>query len=394
MYFPAYNPTLHDPYLYDSGNTGYPIGINPNCLLYDARESYKAISLRYRDWDRPNTSPGLGTPPPGSTASIYPNYYNNNYPLYFKLSDKFLSCSTHFTYFFHWDYGNGNYFCTDPFKINPIQICTSDSSPLDGFREGGLTGLTEVVFWNSGLTGINFISDTEHMYDYISTIPTGGATFGLYDTTQGATFYKITGTDHAIIKKKNYSSSNNFGPHRLSAIHLLSILSEEQFKNIKNYITPTGAYVIPVTDVYLWGGNDTICPVNYISFSIPPVTKSTNFSTFLPAIKTIEAIFLGNLWGGDSSGLILYKKNGKLYSLGHILNVGSTIVDGTYYGTASGPTHASTFYPSMKYFIDIVGITAGFYFSNKTSKKVARTWHFDNVKNTIENIKNKLESII
>jgi hypothetical protein len=391
MYFAAYNPTLHDPYLYSSGNTGFPIGLNPNCLLYDARESYKAISIRYRDFDRPSLAYPL---PPGTDITLYPNYYNNNEPLYFKITDEFLSCSTHFTYFFHWDYPN-NYFCTNPYKINPLQFCNSDSIPnAGGFREGGQTGINSVKFWNSGFTGFNDISGIEHMYDYVTESSDVGLSFGIYDINQGATFYRITCVDHALMKKKNYSSSNNFGTGKLNVIHPLSVLSEEQIKNINDYkLSSTDAYRVPVTDVFYWGGNDTIAPVDYISFSIPKILKSTNLNDFLPSLKSISVeIISADIWGGDSSGLMLYKKNNKLYTLGHGLFAGTSTINGNIYGSATGPVHAGTFYPSMKYFIDIIGLTAGFYLSNNTSKKIARTWHFDNIKTGLENIKNRLES--
>lgn len=391
MYFPAYNPTLHDPYLYSAGNVGYPIGLNPNCLLYDARESYKAISVRNRDYDRQSTSYPL---PPGADISLYPNHYNNNEPLYFKITDKFLSCSTHFTYFFHWDYPN-NYFCTNPFKINPPAICGPNVSPFEKFREGGQTGISSVRFWNSGFTGFFDVSGIEHMYDYVSNSSSVGLSFGVYDINQGATFYKITNYDHSLMKKKNYSSSNNFGTETLSVVHPLSILTKEQIDNIDDYKTSSTSYRVPVVNTFIWGGNDTIAPVDYISFVIRPILKSSNFNDFFASIRSIEANVLGaNFWGGDSSGLILYKKNNKLYSLGHALSAGSSVINNNQYGIAGGPTHASTFYPSMKYFIDILGITAGFYLSNNSSKKIARMWHFDNLKTGLQNIKNKLESIV
>jgi hypothetical protein len=393
MYFAAYNPTIHDPYLYSPGNTGYPIGLNPNCLLYDARESYKAISVRYRDWIRTNPSYPL---PPGTDISLYPNYYNNNHPLYFKITDKFLSCSTHFTYFFHWDYPN-NYFCTDPYKINPPppQFCSPNFAAFENYREGGQTGINSVRFWNSGFTGFTDISGIEHMYDHVSNSSEVGLSFGVYDTNQGATFYKITRYDHSLMKKKNYSSSNNFGSATLSVVHPLSILTKEQIKNIDDYNISSTTYRIPVTDVFFWGGNDTIAPVDYIEFNIRKILKSTDFNSFLPSITEITgAVLNGSGFVGDSSGLLLYKKNNKLYSLGHVYTTGSFSINNENYGSVFGPMHAGTFYPSMKYFIDIVGITAGFYLSNDNSKKIARTWHFDNIKTGLENIKNKLESII
>ena len=73
MYFPSYNPTIHDLYLYGPSNTGNPIGLNPNCLLYDARESYKSIGVRPRSFTV--QIPSLIGPTAGTPLSQYANYY-------------------------------------------------------------------------------------------------------------------------------------------------------------------------------------------------------------------------------------------------------------------------------------------------------------------------------
>ena len=94
MYYKDYDPTIHDIYLYGPGNVGYPIGVNPNSLIYGASADFASVIPRYRAF----TGTGPIPVPPGAGVTSLPNYYNiKDNPLFLVIGDKTLSSNLHYT---------------------------------------------------------------------------------------------------------------------------------------------------------------------------------------------------------------------------------------------------------------------------------------------------------
>jgi hypothetical protein len=397
MYFPDYNPTLHDPYLYGSGNTGYPIALNPDCLLYDARDSYRAISRRFRDWDRGNGSEGSPTVPPGTPVSLFPNYYNNNEPLYTKISNETIGCSTHFTVFF----------------------CRTSSSNLSGYNvtpqfaqetiyETGLSlGIASVSYWNDDFSGFNTTTDFQLPFNYISTVQPGGITFSFYKSSEGQTYYQVLNRDHGLMKKNNFNGSNGLTGEFLSSIHPFALFDIDILKELYSYQNgyrrtkssnsfPTNSFRIPVENVYFWGGNDTIAPVDFVDILVKSfITDVENFYNKFPLIVSLTGYIKNSiLWPGDSSGLFLYKKNNKLYSIGHAYTTLSTTENDENYRGAQGPIHSGVFLPNLAYFLQTIDAPVNHFFSNKTSKRIATKTQFKQVTELLNNTNKLVEEKI
>jgi hypothetical protein len=391
MYFPAYNPTYHDVYLYGNGNTGFPIALNPNCLLYGASGSYRAISLRYRDWIRNEAS--APPVPPSAGITSYPNYYNNNYPLYYKINNRTLGCSVHFTWFFEFGRtGNPDILSlAPPIAANAFIGAVTES--LSGY-----TGIGFARYYNNNFSSFDDYYDFEHSFNYKTTWP-GGLTSQGYSSAKGNTYYSITPPDHGIINKRNFSGTNGITGPYLQVIHPLSILDYDTLKNILNYrnleISEDGYYdnsiaiTVPVNNVYIWGGNDTIAPAEFMSFIISSLKTTTTSleinSGSWPLIKSVDFTVSGSqFWPGDSSGLALYLRDGKLYA---IMTALSTITNGI-----SGPVLCGGQLPSFYYMTQTRGVCANYFFSNDNSIKVATTNYFTKLIDELNNSKNILNN--
>ena len=97
MYYAEYNPTLHDIYLYDASNTGYPIAINPNSLIAGASADFASVQIRQRRLSVADGAIEIKSPPPGTSITYYPNYYNTNIPLNIIISDKIIGTNVHYS---------------------------------------------------------------------------------------------------------------------------------------------------------------------------------------------------------------------------------------------------------------------------------------------------------
>jgi len=386
MYFSAYDPLYHDVYLYGNGNTGYPIALNPNCIIYGASGSYRSISARYRDWDVQNPSTPI---PPGSGVTSYPNYYNNNEPLYYKINESTLGCSVHFTWFF--EYGRtGN---PDALDVNPL----NGFSPFR-FTETltGYTGIGFSRFYNNNFSSFNDYYDFEHCFNHTLTWP-GGITCQYYSVLQSNTYYQFLNIDHGIINKRNSTGINGITGPYLKSIHPISLLNQEQIKQITNYTSGANPYYsngisveFEVDNVYFWGGNDTVAPVESISFSISSLklpNESLSVSGAIPLVDTVTVKVQGsNFWPGDSSGLALFMKDGELYV---IMTALTTAAD-----TISGPATCGGQFPLFYYFTQVRGVCSNHYFSNNDSIKIATTSYFTKLINELNDSKNLLNNVV
>jgi hypothetical protein len=112
---------------------------------------------------------------------------------------------------------------------------------------------------------------------------------------------------------------------------------------------------VPVNNVYIWGGNDTIAPVEFMSFVISSLKTTTTSleinSGSWPLIQSVSfTVADSQFWPGDSSGLALYLKDGKLYA---IMTALSTITNGI-----SGPVLCGGQLPSFYYMTPSKGVCA------------------------------------
>ena len=211
MFYPNYNPTLHDIYLYDGTNTGYPIGINPNSLIAGASADFAAVQIRYRQFDTEITPP-----PPGATVGVYPNYYNANIPMCTVISDKIIQLNSHYT-------------ANKP----------SDSGPYGAIGNPGYftkyTGTTTAYpylslnFWKPDLSGITTYGPFSGFYNFLpaNLLPSGYSFANYFYFTgspeipgfeNGSTFYQILAPDISfatllnsnqnIAEFYNYNNSN------------------------------------------------------------------------------------------------------------------------------------------------------------------------------------------
>lgn len=364
MFFKNYNPTLHDVYLYGAGNSGYPIGLNPDCLIYSARKSYQAISLRERTWG----ITGPEGPTAGTPISKYPNYYNIGYPLFWWVSKTMLGACTHFS------------------SDTPCDSIPGENSFL--VKETGMTGNYGRYYWDENLSTKTFYNNFEGIFNCVGYEPYAdipryfqgwsGASTACEQQAPGygtgSTFYQITTTDHSFSRLRPTASPNQYTGKVLRTISPLSVITHNQVKGITQYIVQLNStnpfelgnivYEYPVNDVYFWGGNDTIQPVSKIRLGYRFTGFVTNSIWDNSSISYKRGPFISiifdeaeeaTLWTGDSSGLLLYKKDNELFSIMSLLT-----------SAGRGDLHASSILPQTEYLINETDInSASYFYSNR-----------------------------
>jgi hypothetical protein len=377
MYFKNYNPELHDIYLYGPENTGYPTGLNPNCLIYGASASYRAISLRERAFTVEGPS---GPPPGGATIGAYPNYYNIGYPLFWWVSKTMLGACTHFT---------------DDKPCDSITSLILGINTSSFVKETGLTASYGRYYWDSNYSTKTFYDDFRGIYNCVEYQPYTNVEryfsgwCGACSSCEaqapgfsaGNTWHQITTTDFSFSRLPSFASPNSFNGKPLKSISPFMVLSQEQIKGITAYLVEANSnnpfevgniiYEFPVSDVYFWGGNDTIQPVSKLrcGFRQLNVLSTSDWKSPQTIYKRgayVRMIFdddeESKLWSGDSSGLLLYKKGNELYSIFSLLST-----------SGLGELHASTVLPSREYLRTQTDIKPSYFFSNRSSTGPAST---------------------
>lgn len=382
MYFPDYNPTLHDVYLYGPSNTGTPTGLNPNCILYDCRNCYSAISIRNRAFTV------LVEPvPPGTPTSMLANYYNAGAPLLVSKSDRVISVAMHY-------------------MANRPSDSQGTASVLAKYT--GLTGpfpITSVSFWKNDFSGLTSYGPWTSCYNCVPINDAPGSTgfqIPVYFTgspevpgfAAGATFYQICARDYGFMDLIPGNQQMSQTP--MQHIHPYAMLTESQKDNLKDFISSYNVlsstaidYVIPVTDVYIWDGNDKIIPAQYIQFSY--YTK--NLGSGEPGVVNISSlnfvwVFVAGGKGavGDSSSQFLYKAGNTFYCFGQALSTAQSVINGITHGALIGPTTAGSFYPTYQY-LENKNMNENHYrFSNNTGVTLATNTIFQNVNSLLDSI--------
>lgn len=328
MYFSSYNPSLHDVYLYGPGNSGMPIGLNTNCVLYDARESYKTVGLRVRRYGPDGLSlSGFTT---GLPIEQWPNWWNSRIPLSWKLSPSYLSGCVHF-------------------------MAGIPSDSIGGFvktivKQTGMTANYGWAFWHPNFDGYTYYTEFEGIYNCVATeteYPSPVYFSGSPEIpgfANGATFYLVSQADFGLMKfRSNANPSEATGPF-VESVSIFSVLKDQNI-DLKNYLVNQGTVILPVAqytvypeNCYVWGGSDTVAPVSKIQLYIRTDELFENYP--MGAVTISASVGLsGRFWVGDSSGFLLYKKNNKFYTIMHGLSV--TSINGVE-DALEGPAHAGT----------------------------------------------------
>ena len=334
MHYPNYNRTLHDIYLYDVTNTGYPIGINPNSLIAGASADFAAVQIRSRQFNVE-----IIPPPPGATVGVYPNYYNANSPICTIISNKIIQLNAHYTANKPSDFGPYGAIGNPGFYSKYVGLTTSYP-------------YLSLDFWKPDMSGITSYGPFSGFYNFLpSSLLPSGYSFGNYfyftgspeipGFQNGETYYQILNSDISFANLLN--ESQNIAIEPIKIISPYNLLTDDQKENIYSYLVTlfdsTGtsylgySYVIPVTNVYFWDGNDKCIPVEKIglSFKFRNSTGSPAPNNNIPVVDAVEAFFDTESDGstsqaavGDSSGQLIYLHNNKLYFIGSAVSTSTS----------------------------------------------------------------------
>jgi hypothetical protein len=338
MYYENYDPSLHDIYLYGPGNTGYPIGINPNSLIAGASGDFRSVSPRYRAF----TATGPIPIPPGTSVEYLPNYYNiKDTPLNIVFGDSTIASTVH-------------YFANKP-------------SDTIGFVYAKYTGTTTafpigtVSFWNSSFSGLCGYGPWTGIYNCVPANQITGSTSyakELYFSgspeipgfATGSTFYEILNSDHGFMDLLGSGPTLSQPIAKIISIGALAndALLQGNTVDYLNYASAqTIVYIfIETPDLYFWDGCDKIIPISKLA-----VGFSHNANNIITGPEGVYALFPENsaIWVGDSSSQIVYKKNNSLYFIGTVTSTGSDSLLFDNYIFAFGPLYASDIYPLYNY---------------------------------------------
>lgn len=381
MYFPNYDPTLHDVYLYGPSNTGLPIGLNPNCILYDCRNCYSAISLRSRAF-----SVEIKPVPPGTPTSMLPNYYNIGLPLLKSKSERTVTVAIHFM------------------ANKPSDVLGGGSAQLTKYTGfSGPNPITSISFWKPDFSGFTSYGPWTSSYNCVP-LEDAPETVGLQIPTyfsgspevpgfgSGETFYQISSADYGFMDLLNANQEMVQTP--LQNIHPYSILTDYQKNNLSDYLVPTTnnntsilTYFVPVTDVYIWDGNDKIVPVDYIEFYFNKNGPASIQDSVQNSLTQVAAYVAGSTIAvGDSSSAFLYKSGNTFYEFGQGLGIYSRTYNGITYGGIVGPVTSGSFYPSYE-FLKNKNLNENHYrISNTNDVILATNGIFTNVNNLLSQI--------
>lgn len=318
MYYPDYNPTLHDVYLYGPGNTGYPIGLNPTCLIYGARADYNCLSVRSRSFNVPS---GDISPPPGTPDSLLPNYYNIGYFLNGIISSTVLYQCIHYT-------ANKTSATTPPEASARMPSTANWTGTTTAYPIGSLN------FWNSTRTGLcsygpfigtynevpsnQITGSTSYYYsEFVETSPEIPPPMGL-----GNTFYAILPPDIGFIDLRDKNIGPTFSQPKMKIISVPYLYNEMLSRGKIPEIIKTDfsgnivgeAYEvtakIDTEDCFFWDGNDKVIPVKNMKYRL---TEGYIHYEGYVTIGFEGTVFV---WVGDSSGQFIFVKNNNIFFIG------------------------------------------------------------------------------
>ena len=312
-----YNPKYDDIFLYDSSNTGMPIGLNPNHELYRYKNFISAINCRVRQWSQINPDYPSG-PPVGTPLSQYPNYYNNGQSLHWWISPTLIGSCIHYQGTLPSDVAGSRDLSkkTRVLQDSNIRYFWSDLN-FNGFTGYG-------PFYNI----YNCVSSSDVRTTNIESRYFSGSP-EIPGFTTGNTFYKVLPTDFGVLEQVT-PRQRNLNPVKIISIH--SILQN----TFGTDVLVNKEYVFPY-NFYIWDGQDRIIPIT-VSVTLEYYLKENSINYTINVHTTGDRYITG--YFGDSSSLLIYKTNSELYLVGHAPTVGGII------------THANEIYPVNEYFVN------------------------------------------
>lgn len=377
MYYSAYNPTIHDIYLYGPGNIGYPIGLNPNSLIYGASADFASILPRARAF----TGTGPIPIPPGTGVTSLPNYYNiKDSPIFVITGDKTVSGNIHY-----------------------VANKSSDSSfYLTDAKYTGTTTAFPILslgFWNKNLTGLSYYGPWTGIYNCVPINQITGATAYSIATyfsgspeipgfATGATFYRILNPDHGFMDLLG-SGVTMAQPiaKKISPSTLIQELIERGMTAAYTTITsPNFSVKINTIDCYMWDGNDKVIPGSSITvyYAFDSTTHFTAPSTFKFNFENSGQTYAG--WVGDSSSQIIYLKNNSLYFVGSVTSLSGS---GASVGF-EGPFYCGDVLPLYNFFKDRLIDPNHYWYPLHQGLTLATQINFTNLQTSINNISSKV----
>ncbi len=442
-------------YLYGGvSGMGAPTGINPNCILYNARESYKFQNIiertYYGDFDEAAGQPGgLAGIPPGLTPGLFPNYYQSHGVKTYWIGPYHVCTATHIQDItitgndttcvntFGPSYsGNQIQFQIDKLFANYASTQGSVELPVAGW----------LSFWDTNSSfseTIDYSLYAGRPYEFVETpyehstekqvysgvntsnCPVLSDSFIEETLVPGTTFYRVTNRwDFGLIKfyeNPGQAPLQPRDPPYMRTLSLYSCLNKEERKNIKNYIvrnlpndmTTVANFTLETQRKPKTRFNDYFISLNKL---IVPVKQNDTYC-FIGANQTVFKI--------PKNGYVYYSstlvaKNPLTYTSflplgidikGRAATVGGDssgllcrVIDNEIFGlgmlTGGGISNTSLnneVYPLMQYLID-QEIPITYYYSNTDEKQVATKKQFDvlqeKLTSTLTKIQNAYQNLV
>jgi hypothetical protein len=377
MYYSEYNPTIHDIYLYGPGNIGYPIGLNPNSLIYGASADFASVLPRARAF----TGTGPIPIPPGTGVTSLPNYYNiKDSPLFVVTGNRTVSGNIHYV-------PNKS---SDSFVYSAYAKYTGTTTAFPTLSLG---------FWNNNLTGLSYYGPWTGIYNCVPLNQITGATAyaasryfsgspEIPGFVSGATFYQILNDDHGFMDLLG-SGVTMTQPiaKKISPSTLIQELIERGMTaSYTNVTSPNFSVKINTIDCYIWDGNDKVIPASSINifYAFDSTTQFTEPGSFIAQFTNSGQTYAG--WVGDSSSQIIYLKNNSLYFLG---SVESTSGTGNNIGFA-GPVYCGDVLPLYNFLGNRLVDKNHYWYPLHQGLTLATQINFTNLQTSINNLSSKV----
>jgi hypothetical protein len=383
MYYSKYDPTIHDVYLYGPGNVGYPIGLNPNSLIYGASGDFRSILPRQRAF----TGTGPVPIPPTAGVTSFPNYYNiKDSPIYVVIGEETVSGNIHYT-------------------ANK----SSDSILNTAKYTGTTTGypINTLSFWNNNFSGLCSYGPWTGIYNYVPLNGISGATG--YATPRyfngspeipgfesGATYYQILPIDYGFMDLIN--AGITLSQPKAKKIGVSALIKEFTDHGLTLDYTKLSNNIFQVTctaqNLYIWDGNDKVIPIPAIQVSYYDyILNNIHFTQPLGLQNIFSNSITGatyNLWVGDSSSQIIYKKNNSLYFLGSIESVGGLPPNNS---IALGPLYYGDSLPLYNFLTERLVEPNHYWYALNQGLTLATQIDFTRLETAINNLSSKINNL-
>tara|TARA_R110000868_G_scaffold103745_1_gene285520 strand:+ start:2724 stop:3872 length:1149 start_codon:yes stop_codon:yes gene_type:complete len=367
MYVKDYNPEYDDIFLYDSSNSGYPIGLNPRHPLYYCKDSIASVCCRSRAYGEPTW---LNPMFPGGITSgtplwQYPQYYNCGSTLNIWASPTVLMGTVHFSV--------GG--LPEDSEIQPV--------PFFAKKTESIASNTLYFFSDSTYTGFSAYGPFYNPYNYVLSSDLAGNTIGLipryfsgYSGSPGNTYYSIAPIDSSYIDQVT-PINRTFG----SPLQVLSIPNFFEINGItfsSSYPVLSKTAVLSIPDIYYWEGQDRVVPVDTLT-----ITYDFSSGQGSQWGYSVTGSRFGTVYNGDSSGILLWKYNNILYLIGQT-NTADRNPDLDGYHYAAGSLRNSNIFPVYNYVFNTNRVTKNHVYNPNPGNRGALIGDINNMCTTLQ----------